>query len=265
METVEDSTRRILELDGCFLLMREEPEEALVRRLRATSVGKIILVTVGDAIGATGLVTKDCPKFKSQNTKGKAFEMNAKKARKDSSVVTGTFLVNNHYAYVLFDTGTDLSFVSKQFEPLLGKEATKLDTKYSIELADGKLTETSEFVRNCTIVLANLKFNIDILPVELGSFDIVVGMDWLSKNGAEIICSEKLVRLPIQYGESLAIQCDQCNPELKLPNITKTCKMLCKGYPEFLVNVVDAKAKERKIDDIPIVRDFPEVFPEDFP
>ncbi|XP_076934013.1 uncharacterized protein LOC143600119 [Bidens hawaiensis] len=152
-----------------------------------------------------GHFRNDCPKLKIQNTKGKAFEMNAKKARKDSSVVTGTFLVNNHYAYVL--------------------------------LANGKLIETSKIVRNCNILLENHRFPIDLLLVELGSFDIVVGMDWLSKNGAEIICSEKLVRLPTPTGQFLNIQGDQ----------------------------IDTKAKERKIEDIPVVRDIPEVFPEDLP
>ncbi|XP_076948857.1 uncharacterized protein LOC143621264 [Bidens hawaiensis] len=191
--------------------------------------------------------------------------MNAKKDRKDLSMVTGTYLVNNHYAYLFFDTRADLSFTSKQFEPLLGIEASKLDTNYSFELANGKLIETSEILLNCNILLANHRFNIDLLPVELGSFDIVVGMDWLFKNGAEIICSDKLVHLPIQNSESLTIQGNQCNPELKLSSITKTNKMLRKGYPAFLVNVDDTKAKERKIDDIPIVQDFPEAFPEDLP
>ncbi|XP_076943557.1 uncharacterized protein LOC143613831 [Bidens hawaiensis] len=127
--------------------------------------------------GVIGHYWKDCPKFKGQNTKGNAFEMNAKKAQKYSYVVTGAFLVNNHYANVLFDTRADLSFVSKQFEHPLGIEASKLDTKYSIELANGNLMETIEFEHNCNILLANHKFDIDLLPVELDSFDIVVGMD----------------------------------------------------------------------------------------
>ncbi|XP_076916511.1 uncharacterized protein LOC143576260 [Bidens hawaiensis] len=215
--------------------------------------------------GVIGHFRNECPKLNGQNARGKAFEMNAKKARKDSSVVTGTFLINNHYAYVLFDTEADLSFVSNQFEPRLGIEPSKLDNNYSIELANGKLIETSKIVRNCNILLENHRFPIDLLPIELGSFDTVVGMDWLSKNGAEIICSEKLVRLPTTIGQSLNIQGDQSNTELKLSSITKTHKMLRKGCPAFLVNVVDAKAKEQKIEDIPVVWDFLEVFPEDLP
>ncbi|XP_076955790.1 uncharacterized protein LOC143630750 [Bidens hawaiensis] len=191
--------------------------------------------------------------------------MNARKARKDSSVVTGTFLVNDHYAYVLFDTGADFSFVSKKFESLLNIKPSKLENKYSIELANGKLIKTGEIIRNCSIQLKNKKFKIDLLPVELGSFDIVVGMDWLSKNQAKIVCFEKLVRMPLPNGEILSIHGDQSNSDVKFVNVMKARKMLRKGYPAILVNVVNTKAEEHKLEDIPVVQDFPEVFPEDLP
>ncbi|XP_076924653.1 uncharacterized protein LOC143587172 [Bidens hawaiensis] len=146
-----------------------------------------------------GHFRKDCPKLRNQNVKGRAFELNAKKAKKDSSVVTGMFLINNNYAYVLFDTGADLSFVSKQFEPLLGIESSKLDTKYSIELANRKLAETGEVVRNCNLLLENHLFDIDLLPVDLGSFDIFVGMDWLtnlrlSVRKRKFVCHSQVVK-----------------------------------------------------------------------
>ncbi|XP_076927538.1 uncharacterized protein LOC143591119 [Bidens hawaiensis] len=127
------------------------------------------------------------------------------------------------------------------------------------------MIETHEVVRNCSILLANHTFSIDLLPVKLGSFDVVVGMDWLSKNQAEIVFLEKLIRLPLPSGETLTIQGEQGNSELKLTSIMKTRKILRKGYPAFLVNVMDTKAEGQKIEDIPIVRDYPEVFPEDLP
>ncbi|XP_076921669.1 uncharacterized protein LOC143583177 [Bidens hawaiensis] len=176
--------------------------------------------------GNVGHYRKDCPKLRNQNAKGRAFELNAKKARKDSSVFTAMFLINRHYAYVLFDTGADLSFISKQYEPLLGIESNKLDTKYSIELANGKMIETGEVVRHCGILLSNHTFSIALLPIELG---------------------------------------EQGNSYLKLTSMMKTRKLLHKGYPAFLVNVVDTKAEGKNIEDIPIVRDYPEVFPEDLP
>ena len=129
----------------------------------------------------------------------------ARDAREDPNVVTGTFLVNNHFASILFDTGADYSFMSVEFKRMLGIESSRLDIPYSIELADGKLVESGEVVRNCTLELGERRFSIDLLPIQLGSFDVVVGMDWLSKNKAEVICHEKIIRIPLANDETLIV------------------------------------------------------------
>ena len=127
-------------------------------------------------------------------------------AREDPNAVTGTFLVNNHTSSVLFDTGADLSFVSTDFKRALGLESHKLHEHFSIELANGKTIRSEEVVRNCALKLGDHEFSIDLLPIEFGSFDIVVGMDWLSKDLAEVICFAKVVRVPLPSGEVLSIQ-----------------------------------------------------------
>ena len=106
--------------------------------------------------------------------------MGGEDAREDPNVVAGTFLVNNRYASILFDSGADRSFVSIAFAPLLNIEPIPLDISYIVELADGSLVNTNTIVRGCTINLLHHPFNIDLIPVELGSFDVVIGMDWLS-------------------------------------------------------------------------------------
>ncbi|KAC9449874.1 hypothetical protein E3N88_45822 [Mikania micrantha] len=215
--------------------------------------------------GASGHFRKDCPKWKATNARGRAFEMNAGAAREDPSVVTGTFLVNNQFASILFDTGADLSFVSKEFEPLLGHKSSKLDRRYRIELANGKVIESGDIIKGCTLQLENHSFKIDLIPVELGSFDIVVGMDWLSKNRAEVICFEKVIRLLLSNGEVLVIHGELKKPPLKMINVMKAQKFLRKGYSAFLASIVDTKAEKSKIEEIPIVREYSEVFPEDLP
>ncbi|KAI3814120.1 hypothetical protein L1987_18867 [Smallanthus sonchifolius] len=191
--------------------------------------------------------------------------MGARDARQDPNIVTGTFPINNHYASVLFDSGADMSFVSNDFKSLLGIKASKLDQRYTIELANGKLIETGEVFRGCTLCLENRTFSIDLLPVELGSFDIVIGMDWLTKNRAEIVCFEKIVRIPLPSGEILSIQGERCITMLKTINCMKTYKYLRKGYCAFLAHIVEKKPEERRLEDIPVVRDYSEVFPEDLP
>lgn len=165
---------------------------------------------------------KDCPKLKNNNqARGRAFVIGASDARQDPNTVTGTFLVNNHYASILFDTGADLSFVSKDFKSLLNTKAQKLNQRYTIELADGKLIESDEVVQGCNLFLEGHSFSIDLLPVELGSFDIVVGMDWLSKNHAEIVCFEKIIRIPLPNGETLLIHGEKSGAKLQLINSMK--------------------------------------------
>ncbi|KAI3809549.1 hypothetical protein L1987_25526 [Smallanthus sonchifolius] len=90
-------------------------------------------------------------------------------------------------------------------------------------------------------------------------------MDWLSKNHAEIVCFEKIVHIPLPNGEVLSIQGEKSGVTLRMINCMKARKYLRKGYCVFLAHVVEKKPKERRLEEIPIVKDYPEVFPEDLP
>nr|GFA31439.1 reverse transcriptase domain-containing protein [Tanacetum cinerariifolium] len=79
------------------------------------------------------------------------------------------------------------------------------DTTYNIKMADGNLISTNTVIQGCTLTLLNQPFKIDLMPIKLSSFDIVIGMDWLSKYHAKIICDEKVMHIPIE-DETLIIQ-----------------------------------------------------------
>nr|GFC31233.1 putative reverse transcriptase domain-containing protein [Tanacetum cinerariifolium] len=108
------------------------------------------------------------------------------------------------------------------------------------------------------------------MPVELGSFDVIVGMDWLKTYHAVIECDEKIVSVPFE-DVTLIIRCNGSNNgnQLNIISCTKTRKYLLKGYPVFLANIttktIKDKSKEKQLEDVPIVRDFSEVFLEDLP
>ncbi|GKF05756.1 putative reverse transcriptase domain-containing protein [Tanacetum coccineum] len=128
----------------------------------------------------------------------------------DSNVVTCTFLLNNCYASMLFDLGADRSFVSSTFSALLDVAPSTLDTCYAVELVDGRISKTNVVLRGCTLGLLGHPFDIDLIPVKLGSFDDIIGMDWLAKYHALIVYDEKVVRIP--YGdEVLIIRGDSCD------------------------------------------------------
>ncbi|GJU12497.1 putative reverse transcriptase domain-containing protein [Tanacetum coccineum] len=200
----------------------------------------------------------------------KAYAIGGGGTNPDSNVVTCMFLLNNCYASMLFDSGIDRSFVSTTFSTLLDVAPTTLDTSYAVELADRRISETNIVLRGYTLGLLGHPFDIDLMPVELSSFDVTIGMDWLAKYHALIVCDEKVVR--ISYGnEVLIIQGDNCDSGSKLNIIscTKTQKYIEKGCQVYLAQVTSKKAEdkseERRLEDVPIVREFLEVFPEDLP
>ncbi|GKG30802.1 putative reverse transcriptase domain-containing protein, partial [Tanacetum coccineum] len=108
------------------------------------------------------------------------------------------------------------------------------------------------------------------MPIELGSFDIIIGMDWLAKYHALIVYDEKVVRIP--YGnEVLIIRGDNCDggSKLNIISCTRTQKYIEKGCQVYLARVTSKKAEdkseEKRLEDMPIVREFLEVFPDDLP
>ncbi|GJZ90585.1 putative reverse transcriptase domain-containing protein [Tanacetum coccineum] len=164
----------------------------------------------------------------------------------DSNIVMGTFLLNNCYATMLFDSGADRSFVSSTFSALLDVAPSTLDTSYAVELADGRISKTNIILRGCTLGLLGHPFDIDLMPIELGSFDVIIGMDWLAKYHALIVCDEKVVRIP--YGdEVLIIRGDNCDSGSKLNIIscTRTQKYIEKGCQVYLAQVTSKKAGDK--------------------
>ncbi|GJW95679.1 putative reverse transcriptase domain-containing protein [Tanacetum coccineum] len=189
-----------------------------------------------------------------------------------SNVVMGTFLLNNSYASILFDTGADRSFVSTAFSSLIDIVPTTLDHDYDVELADKKIIGVNTIIRGSTLNFLNHPFNIDLMPTELGSFDVIISIDWLTKYHAVIVYDEKIVRIPFG-NEILIIRGDGSNngheSQLNIISCTKTQKYLLKGCDVFLAHVTtkkaEGKSEEKRLEDVPIVRGFLEVFPEDLP
>nr|GFA00674.1 hypothetical protein [Tanacetum cinerariifolium] len=145
---------------------------------------------------------KDCPKLgrngQGGNNRGGVYQLGAVNAQEDPKVVIGTFLLNNHYATALFDSGADRSFVSTKFSTLINIKPVEIDTSYELELTDGKIVSTNNVLNGCTLNLLNHFFPIDLVVIELGNIDVVIEMDWLSKNDAAILCGEKKVRIPLK-------------------------------------------------------------------
>ncbi|GJR42196.1 putative reverse transcriptase domain-containing protein [Tanacetum coccineum] len=218
-----------------------------------------------------GHYRNDCPKLKDQNhenkirnkngigeARGKEYVMGGGDANPNSNVVKGTFLLNNHYASMLFDSGADQSFISTTFSTLLDVTPDTYDVSYAIELADRRISKTNTILRGCTLGLLGHPFNIDLMPVELGSYDVIIDMDWLANHHAVIICDEKIVRIP--YGDKvLIVQGDRGGKgeksKLSIISCTKSQKYIKRGCLIFLAQVMmketEDKSEEKRLKDVP--------------
>ncbi|GKE95461.1 putative reverse transcriptase domain-containing protein, partial [Tanacetum coccineum] len=110
-------------------------------------------------------------------------------------------------------------------------------------VTDGKNIKVDRIIRDCKLELGNSLFAINLIPLAHGSFDVIIGMDWLSQNKAVIVCHEKVVEILLIGGEVLRVQGERTL-----------------GVAKALMN---AKVDEQKVGDISVVRDFVNVFPED--
>nr|GEU31499.1 putative reverse transcriptase domain-containing protein [Tanacetum cinerariifolium] len=229
--------------------------------------------------GAQGYYKRDCQKLKNKNpgnqagngnAVAKAYVVGTTGTNLNSNVVTGTFLLNNRYASIIFDTGADRSFVSTALSSLIDIIPTTLDHGYDVELADDKIICINTLIRGCTLNFLIHPLNIDLMPVETGSFDVIIGMNWLSKYHAVIICDEKIVHIPFR-NEILIVHGHGSNnrheSRLNIISCTKTQKYLLKGCQVFLEHITTKKAEdkleEKRLEDVPIIRDFSKVFLED--
>ncbi|KAD5960467.1 hypothetical protein E3N88_11939 [Mikania micrantha] len=154
--------------------------------------------------GVEGHFRNQCPRLNNTaaTATARAFVIGATEAREEPAVVTGTFLINGHYVSIIFDTGADKSFVSATTASLFNIQPSILAAPYTVEVADGMTIMVNSIILGCELRLNDHPFIIDLIPMTLGSFEVIVGMDWLSKNNAEIVCSEKLIRIPLPSGET---------------------------------------------------------------
>ncbi|GJT34016.1 putative reverse transcriptase domain-containing protein [Tanacetum coccineum] len=249
-----------------FLAYKDETYDMLHDLIVGPAIGSNLLpvkVTCHDC-GEKGHYANQCRKTTNNNAQRSAYMLRDRNAHKNPNVVTGMFLLNQHLARVLFDSEADKSFVSISLASKLNIPPITIDTFYDIKMPDGNLVSINTVIQGVILTLLNQPFKIDLMLIKLGSFDVVIVMDWLSKYHPRIICDEKVVHIPID-SETLIIRGDQSKPRLNLISCIKIERYISRGYQVFVAQVMEKKSDEKRLDGILVVREFPKVFPEDLP
>ncbi|KAL5831658.1 hypothetical protein ACOSQ4_017012 [Xanthoceras sorbifolium] len=186
------------------------------------------------------------------STQARVFAVTQQEAEATLEVVTGTITVFDKNAYVLIDPGATHSFVSMGFAANASIESQPLDCSMVVSLPTG----------NSLLVE---KFLADLIVLDIHDFDVILGMDWLSRCHATVDCFQKEVRFS-RLGESEVIfRGVRKILSASIMSAITASKMLRKSCQGYLVYAIEMRGNEVRLEDIPVVREFPDVFLEDLP
>ncbi|KAJ9561778.1 hypothetical protein OSB04_006938 [Centaurea solstitialis] len=194
--------------------------------------------------------------------RSRAFRMTAEEAEEAPEVVTGTFLINSIRAKVLFDTGSDYSYATPELLKQCCVNLEPLDHPYEADTANGRVW-VREFAKGCTVELEGCLVPVVLRLIPMESLDVVLGWDWMIRNKVKIDCEQKMVRIKLPDGRTAVVYGAKRNRSTSLILVIKANRCIRKGCVWFMAYVVDSKKDKLEVKDVEVVRDYPEVFPED--
>ncbi|XP_076925383.1 uncharacterized protein LOC143588194 [Bidens hawaiensis] len=174
--------------------------------------------------------TVNVKKLEVPKPQGGAFQITAEEAKVIPDVVTGSFLVNSLSAYVLFDSGASRSFISKTFACHNSFSRSKLVNSLEVEIASDRSFVVSE----------------------------------LSQHHASIVCNQKIVQFLSPAGKQVCVYGERKN-DIIICSMKKARNYLKHGHQAFLAYVIDTKAKGKELDQVPVINEFPDIFPDELP
>ncbi|XP_073022245.1 uncharacterized protein [Primulina eburnea] len=195
----------------------------------------------------------------------RVFAITQEEADDANDVVAGTIFVNEMPAYVLFDSGATHSFISKRFTKKLGLTPELLVEPFRVATPTSKTIETHRVHRQCKICIHEHLFQAELIQLKMVEFDIILGMDWLARNNAMVDCKGKSVRLRTPSQKEVVYH-GKSKEQKSLLSASQAWKAVKSGADIYLamINVVEEEIELKPVD-IPIVREFPDVFPEELP
>ncbi|KAL0533979.1 hypothetical protein IC582_028255 [Cucumis melo] len=196
---------------------------------------------------------------------GRVFATNKTEAEKAGTVVTGTLPVLGHYALVLFDSGSSHSFISSAFVLHARLEVEPLHHVLSVSTPSGECMLSKEKVKACQIEIAGHLIEVTLLVLDMLDLDVILGMDWLAANHASIDCSRKEVTFNPPSTASFKFKGGGSKSLPQVISAIRASKLLSQGTWGILASVVDTREADVSLSSEPVVRDYPDVFPEELP
>ena len=188
--------------------------------------------------------------------------MTHRDAQATSDVVRGTLRIHTLFARALIDPGSTYSFVFISFAGLFGMPIDNMNFDLFVATPLGDSVVLNKIIRDCCVMIGYKEMTVDLVLLDLQDFDVILGMDWLASYHASVDCFGKRVTFNIPGQLDFSFEGKHVDKPLRVISALQASSLLRKGRQGFLAYVVNEE-NDLKLEDIPIVKDYPDVLLED--
>ncbi|XP_070009247.1 uncharacterized protein [Nicotiana sylvestris] len=259
----------------------DETNDYADNTVQTESVGAFntIVGSISEALARTsaGISKKKDPCAITKKGKKKADEWNPlkkertlmfiemKSAEASAEVITGILLVFSHNAYAIMDPGSTFSYVTPYFAINLGIEPEQLSEPFLVSTPVGEFVKVTRVYRGCIVSVQGRNTKVDLIELEMADFNVIMCMDWLSSCYAMLDCRAKIVNFQFPNEEVLEWKGSSTSLVGKFISYLKAQRMISKGCLTYLAHIFNPKSEPPALQSMPVVREFPEIFPNDLP
>nr|XP_033517133.1 uncharacterized protein LOC117281403 [Nicotiana tomentosiformis] len=186
-------------------------------------------------------------------------------AEASAEVITGILLVCLHNAFAIIDPSSTFSYVIPYFSINLGLEPEQLSEPFLVSTLVGESVKVTRVYKGCIVSVQGRSIKADLIELEMADFDVIMGMDWLSSCYAILDFRTKLVRFQFPNEEILEWKGSSSSLVGKFIFYLKAQRMISKGCLAYLAHIINPESEPPALHSVPVVREFPEVFPDDLP
>ena len=254
--------------DGCFECGSPEHYVRSCPYVSSGRQGSAAMVPSGPQ--AARPVSQIPPRQQSQRASGsggsaQVYAMTRQDAEASNDVITGIISICGRDAYALIDPGSTYSYVSPGFAPCLGRDLVFLDDPFMVATPVGSSICVDRGYRQCMISICGVESLVDLMLLDMSDFDVIMGMDWLASCHATLDCHAKSVTIGAEGESRVVWRGSRPSPKSRIISFLEAQRMISSGCEGYIASVRDVRAEELSIDRVPVVCEYPDVFPDDLP
>jgi hypothetical protein len=180
-----------------------------------------------------------------------------------STVLETSGMISDQQFSILIDPGATESFISSVVLKIIKVKEVEQDEFRYVELASGAKQKVGGKVKDCNINLGEFVASVNLFVTTLGSYDIVIGMDWLESHNMILNCKMKRLSLIDDLGQNRVIVGRNQGVSLRFITSLQLKKNMCKGCKLYAILSLNEKGDMERLEDFPVVSEFVDVFPEE--